>query len=249
MDETVSVILHTKSPLMQRPTKVMQNLLYFLQNAGQVILMDASLDDRTGFNFVACLSRILAAPPRWIKNTYVRAPLRKAFIYVCRSGGRTDEMALQSAAVNKTIACLKEGHNIYAPCTQLAHVKRLACRVAGLAMGITVVTTTSETPDVDKEQFAENLDEILKETRLWASSPTISAGISFELEHFSRIVGFAKNDGERGATVDCFVQQLGRVRDLGEDGELHLYVSDNPIMNEAAGPLDDLVLDTYLQVR
>jgi hypothetical protein len=80
-------------------------------------------------------------------------------------------------------------------------------------------------------------------------SPTITAGISFEKEHFTRVVGFARNAGEFGATIDCFVQQLGRVRNLGDAGELHIYVIDPPKQRIDAGPVDGAELDGVLKVR
>ena len=234
---------------MQKPSEVMQSILYFLANADQVLMMDANIDDRPSYNFIQCLARLVNETPRWIRNTYVRPPMRTAHVYVCRSGDIEDERALQAAAINKTMQMLQQGFNVYAPSTQKEHVKLLAMRAAGLELGIPVFITTSETEDVDKDKFADNLDEVLLAQRMWASSPTITAGISFESKHFTRVVGYARNAGELGATVDCFVQQLGRVRDLGDAGELHIYVCDPPHLHLEAGPVDEDELDRVLQVR
>ena len=248
LDELLSIILHSRSTLMQRPTEVLQKLLFFLLNADQVLMMDANLDERPAFDFIQMLARMVGSEPRWIYNTYVRDPRRTAHVYVCRSGQPEDERALQAAAMNKTVQLVQQGMNVYAPSTQKEHVETLALHVRTLVEGIQMFCTTSETQDADKDHFSNNVDDVLLAQRIWASSPTITAGISFEKPHFNRVVGYARNAGEHGATIDSFVQQLGRVRNLGDNGELHIYVCDPPSVRAKVGPVDSNSLDEYLQV-
>lgn len=248
LDELLSVILHSRSTLMQWPTAVLQKLLFFLLNADQVLMMDANLDERPAFDFIQMLARMVGSEPRWIRNVYVRDPRRTAHVYVCRSGRIDDERALQAAAINKTVLLVQQGLNVYAPSTKKEYVELLACRVKTLEDAIDMFCTTSAMDDKDKDYFSNNVDEILLAQRIWASSPTITAGISFEKPHFTRVVGYACNAGEHGATIDSFVQQLGRVRDLGDNGELHIYICDPPKERVSAGPVDSSALDEYLQV-
>ena len=55
-------------------------------------------------------------------------------------------------------------------------------------------------------------------------SPSITAGVSFEQEHFDSLVAFLVNS-QFTPSVDMVLQQLFRVRNL-TDGEMHLYVHD-----------------------
>lgn len=67
-------------------------------------------------------------------------------------------------------------------------------------------------------------------------SPTITAGVSFEAEHFDSQVGFLLNS-RFTPSVDVVLQQLFRVRRL-KDGDMHLFVVDTgagegiPVLSE-----------------
>ena len=60
-----------------------------------------------------------------------------------------------------------------------------------------------------------NINAALVQYDVFICSPTITAGPSFEREHFDHVVHYASNAGHHGCIVADAIQQLKRVRQVG----------------------------------
>ena len=249
-DEVNSMVLHTRSSTMKHPTAVLQALEFFICNAKQIILLDASADDMPSFNFVQCIERLIGVDAYWIRNRFQTPMSRVARVHACTSGNPKDKHALQSAALQRVRELVQQGKRVYVPCTSASHCKKLELMLSTDFPDVKVICVTGDDAGSKKRELAMHIDAVLSGVQVAIVSPAMTAGPSFEMEHFTHVVAYAKNAGvQLGPTVDAFLQQLFRVRDLGDAGELDIYVLDPPEVRGKAGPVAECELEAELEVR
>lgn len=249
IDEADSTVLHTRSATMKHPTHVLQALEFLLCNAKQIILLDASADDMPSFNFVQCIERLIGVEAYWIRNRYRRPMTRVARVHACTSGDPRDKHALKSAALQRVRELVAQGKRVYVPCTSASHCKKIELMFKNDFPEVKFLCVTGDDAGNKKRELAKHIDAVMSGVQVAIVSPAMTAGPSFELEHFTHVVAFAKNAAaHQGPTVDAFLQQLFRVRDLGEVGELDIYVLDSPEVRCKAGAVAEDKLDEELTV-
>jgi hypothetical protein len=76
-----------------------------------------------------------------------------------------------------------------------------------------ILLLTAETSEKDKIKLFSNINEELKKYNIFIYTPTLTAGVSFETEHFDIVFGLFSNES---CTVYTCDQMLGRIRNVKE---------------------------------
>jgi hypothetical protein len=103
VDEAVSVVSHTCSPLISDPVRVMQSLEMHLAAAKRVVLLDACMDDYPGYRFVQCLERIKGVQARWVRNSFIAPVTYTVSLDICRSESNSVHADFKDAAINTVL--------------------------------------------------------------------------------------------------------------------------------------------------
>jgi hypothetical protein len=157
----------------------------------------------------------------WIKNTHVRDTNRKATIYYNSSMATLQEH--RKACIAKVISLMNENKKIVVASSCKSFTEQLETAIHKSIKGKKVIVYNSKT-DI-KVTTAHSLDP----HSVWTTydaviySPTIAAGLSFELPYFDQLVAYVSNC-TMTPTVDLTIQQLFRVRQLKE-GDMHIYAN------------------------
>lgn len=228
LDEAVSLFLHLNSPLMGSKTSINLSLLEMSVVQGKhVYFLDACMDHTFGKNLVDFFATQKKCVPHWIHNGHVRKSNRHILLDVVPMEGAnavTKDSQI-SRAVSKVLSLLIAGKNVVVCSSSKSFTIRLQHFIRARRPDTNMLVYNSDT--------SERLDDVAalwKTCQLLVYSPTITAGVSFELEHFDALVAFVSNS-RHAPTVDMTLQQLFRVRNLS-DGSMHLFVHEASVADE-----------------
>ena len=220
LDEGLSLLQHLHSPLMKRRSLVCAKLSNILVKSARLLLMDAAADNLLVRRFVEQLHKARSwqhgpqtQSPRWVRYTHVSKHANDTCrVIYCKhaitSRGR-------AAFVNKLIDEVEEaceaGLRVVVACSSLAMVSALEER---LGKKYPSVFYSSETDPAKLRSHIKDVNAAWILFQLVVYSPTITAGISFEVpDYFDVRFAFFENS-IRTAPVDVCVQQLFRVRSV-----------------------------------
>lgn len=244
VDEVLSVLLHFNSPLMRQVQMVSSVFELLLLQARHIYLLDACVDNSMVYHFVQYLAQRKNVVPYWIRNTHVRRTNRVADVVVNKSKKKDMENGLRMAAVEKVIALLRAGKRVVCSSSTKSFTELLVMTVKGELEDKDVLLYHSGTDKALVATHAGNTAAAWGKCDLLVYSPTISAGLSFEVPHFHQLVGYCENSLFT-PSVDTVLQQLFRVRQL-VDGHMHLFVNDTMALWEADYPVQESDVDTWL---
>lgn len=223
LDEAVSLFLHLNSPLMGAKTSINLSLLELAVIQGSyVYFLDACMDHTFGKNVVDFFAGQKKCVPHWIHNTFVRKSDRHMLVDVVPMAGANvvTKSSQISRAVGKVLDLLKAGKNVVVCSSSKSFTVRLQNFIRESRPATAMLVYNSDT--------SERLDDVAslwKTCQLLVYSPSITAGVSFEEDHFDSLVAFVSN-GRFAPTVDMTLQQLFRVRNLAS-GAMHLYIHES----------------------
>jgi hypothetical protein len=144
---------------------------------------------------------------------------------------------------------VSEGKRVFVPCTSASHCRKLETLLNDEFPEAAILCITGKDSGDKKRELARDIHTEMSKYQVVIISPAMTAGPSFELPHFTHVVAFGKNSpANKGPTVDSFLQQLFRVRDLGLDGVIDIYIIDSPKLAMQAGALTEAELDVELLV-
>ena len=259
VDEILSTILHTRSECISNHTAVITNIQFFMQQAKQVLLLDAAADDMPAYNFVCNIERIMSAGVKpvsayWIHNQYVRPNNRLATIHICNSANPRSLANFHGKVLNRIRQLVTEQprKRIFAPCSTAAHAKAIGQLLIDmneketLFKPIRFKVITGSSNESEKTKVNRNIEDELLQLDVFICSPAITAGPSFEARHFDHMVQYAENAGRNGCTVDSVMQQGARVRRLGDDIE---FPDDPSAPLPAFTPGSNACIDIYVVDR
>lgn len=220
LDEAVSLFLHLNSPLMGTKTALISSAFELaIINAKHVYFLDACMDHTFGKSIVDYFAEKKGIDAYWIRNTYVRDTNRRMMVDLL-SGQESNVLTCGnqlSRAAGKVLSLLEAGKNVVVCSSSKAVTIRLENFVKQARPGTTMLVYNSDT----NESLA-GVEESWAKVQLLVYSPTVTAGVSFEGEHFDALVAVV-NNSRHSPTVDMTMQQLFRVRRL-RSGEMHVYV-------------------------
>lgn len=244
LDEFCSLIEHYVSSTMTRGkriyfTEVVTSLLRSAQSTS--IILDAYLTD-------ADIETIMLMADGTSKNVWInkngyRESTKRLEVY-------SDSVAFHRELMNSLLSCIRsytEDWDREEPSTSPLKRCYIASNSKEQLLGVYAMFTqaVNASTRIDAEAKAEIMartivlcsdsDEELKETfsfdpnRSWVNadrlfcSPTVTAGVSFDVEHFHHVYGLAVNTT---SSPRSFMQQLNRVR-TAIDGTFRVYVPEN----------------------
>jgi hypothetical protein len=197
LDEVESILAQFNSGLHKNFNAAFAMFQWMMQTARHVVCMDANLGDRT----YQALARLRPAHPlhfHW--NRFARA---------------ADDVyhftADQGAWLGRLHAALRAGSRVVLPTNSLAEARAYEEAIRREFPGKRVMLYSSETPPSEKARHFGDVHSYWADLDVLIFTPTCSAGVSFELEHFDVIFGFFC---DVSCDVETCRQMLGRVRNL-----------------------------------
>lgn len=211
LDEAVSVLLHFNSYLMKRASENAAALDAYMTTAGHVFVVDAAVDLPFVATFVAHLECNRSQKAVWIRNRYVRPTNRVATIRD-KPHGKT--------ALDEICADVRRGKRVVVCSSTKRFVEQLVDRVSSKCPRSRIVAHHGDASCSDP---LDDVHALWAQADLLVYSPSVTAGVSFELEHFDVLyANFVKSMYTPG--VEISLQQLFRVRRLNE-GAMTIWYS------------------------
>lgn len=228
IDEAVSVLLHFNSNLMNKKDEVYESFHQIIIQAKYVYFLDAAATKPIVRNIVSYLESQKKEKAFWTCNRYVRETNRKAFIVVNKA--RTDIKLFRKRAMEKVVNLLTEGKRVVVSSSTKVFTTLLGEYIAkhigdDFRQSYVIVHNSG----TRKNTPVEDPSLTWWKYRCVIYSPAVSAGVSFEADHFDTLVACIENSFYT-PPIDIVLQQLFRVRKL-TDGRMSLFVNDPP-MNE-----------------
>jgi hypothetical protein len=222
MDECVSTFLHFNSPLMNKRAENSALLeLLLTQATSGIYFVDAALDYTFMKNIVDYFAVAKRCTPYWIYNEHVRPTNKAAEVVLCDSPnmGAISEYSLVYSAAMSVLDSLLAGKKVVCCSSTKKFTDILARFVADRSpRSIVRVYNSSSGPTDD----LRHVNTEWTKYDLLIYSPSISAGVSFEMPHFDCLVAYLVSSPFT-PSVDKALQQLFRVRNL-TDGKMSIFV-------------------------
>lgn len=240
VDEAVSVFLHLNSPLMKRSIENTALLEQIMKVAQHCFFLDACLDTTFVKQIVEYFAqgRSQDSQPYWIRNRYVRPSNRTVRSHV-RFGNVFASYGLQKLAMARVVDLLRGGKRVVVCSSTKKFTQSLGDFVRENRPGTKMQVYNGDTGGVDLVDIAT----LWTKLDLLVYSPTITAGVSFEVPHFDSLVAYFVNSVYTPG-VDIALQQMFRVRELNE-GDMYLYIADS--CPDAMLPTTDAELEALLR--
>lgn len=197
LDEVESILAQFNSGLHRHFNAGFAMFQWMLATAGRVVCMDANVGDRTLHVLEAMRP---AHPPFFHWNQYRRAA-DDAYYFT----------ADQAEWLAHLHARLEKDEKVVIPTNSLAEAETFYAALCQRFPGKAVRLYSSKTPQSEKERHFADVHAFWSDLDVLIYTPTVSAGVSFELEHFDCLFGYFT---DASCDVETCRQMLGRVRDI-----------------------------------
>ena len=197
LDEVESILAQFNSGLHKHFNAAFAMFQWMVQTAHHVVCMDANLSDRT-YNMLIRMRPSHPITFHW--NQFARAA---EDIY----NFTTD----QSAWLGKLYELLNAGLKIVLTTNSLTEAKAYEEAIRREFPKKNIMLYSSETSASEKSRHFEDVHSYWGKLEVLIFTPTCSAGVSFELEHFDTIFGYFCDSS---CDVETCRQMIGRVRNL-----------------------------------
>lgn len=197
LDESESILEQFSSGLHRHLNAAFAMFQWMLRTAVRVVCMDANLGDLTH----RTVARIRAQHPvhfHW--NRFARAAGDEFFV-TTRKG----------AWLSRLHQSLREGQRLVIPTNSLGEAEALEAGLRQKFPGKKVALYSSKTLPSDKNRHFADVHTYWAGLDVLLYTPTVTAGISFELEHFDALFAYFSDNS---CTVETCRQMLARVRNL-----------------------------------
>jgi hypothetical protein len=197
LDEVESILAQFNSGLHRRFNAAFAMFQWMLATARRVICMDANAGDRT----LHVLQKMRAAHPvhfHW--NQYQRAA---ELVY--------HFSADQAVWLDHLFERLRAGQRVVLPTNSLVEAEAIEAAIRHRFPEKAVRIYSSRTPPSEKERHFADVHTYWSDLDVLIYTPTVSAGVSYELAHFDVLFGHFT---DMSCDVETCRQMLGRVRDL-----------------------------------
>lgn len=210
LDEVESILAQFNSGLHKHFNAAFAMFRWLLKTARHVVCMDANLGDRT----FRTLQRMRPDYPihfHW--NRHARAAGDEYFF--------ADD---QTAWLDRLHASVSGGKAVVLASNSLDEAKALYEGLKRAYPLKKVGLYSSETSQSEKTRHFANVHEFWGQLDVLIYTPTVSAGVSFELEHFDVLFGYFS---DMSCDVETCRQMLGRVRNI-RDREHFIFLRGVP---------------------
>lgn len=206
MDECESIFDQFGSNLFNRFNESFAIFIWMFKYSKSCIMMDAYLSNRS----YEILRRIRSIDGCYYHaNINMNAAADKYMIYTS-----------EGEWLNELIEAIEIKKRIVIPCNSLLTAKSLFDMLGEMFIGLKIFIYNSETPQSIREQHFANINKFWTEYDILIYTPTISAGISFEVEHYDCMFAYFVSNT---CTVESAIQMMGRVRSI-RDKSHFIYI-------------------------
>jgi hypothetical protein len=200
MDECESIFEQFNSGLLRGNfNECFAKFQYLIRHSRHLICMDAGISDRT-FRILRQMRPGFIDSAIYHRNEHKNAAADS--YYVC--GSRVKWLSYLYASI-------EENMRVSVPISSLAEAKALAADIGRKFPAKTIRIYSSETSPSDKREHFANVHTYWGTCDVLIYTPTVSAGVSFELKHFDRVFGYFT---DQSCPAETCLQMLGRVRDV-----------------------------------
>ena len=197
LDEAESILAQFSSGLHKHFSAAFAMFQWMMRTARHVVCMDANLGDRT----YRTLERLRPAwPPRFHWNRFARAADDVYYF-----------TADQGAWLGRLYAALRGGARVVIPTNSLSEARAYEDAIRREFPRAEVALYSSETSPSEKARHFGDVHSHWGGLDVLIFTPTCSAGVSFELEHYDTLFGYFC---DASCDVETCRQMLGRVRNL-----------------------------------
>ncbi len=204
LDEIESIFNQLGSGLHKNFNASFAMFLWLLGTSKHVICMDANISDRT-YNI---LSKFRKGPIHYHYNKWQTAKDDKFYVTI-------DKNVWLSQLCSK----LKEDKKIVIPTNSITEAKTCEVLIKELYPNKKIKIFSSELKYSEKQLYFNNVHKYWSELDILIYTPTCSAGVSYELEHFDVVFGYFCNSS---CDVETCRQMLYRVRNI-KTKEYYIY--------------------------
>ena len=197
LDEVESIFAQFNSGLHRQFNAAFAMFQWMLRTARHVVCMDANLGDRT---YRALLRMRPAFPPHFHWNQFAKA-----------ADDSYHFTADQGAWLERLYSAIRAGQRVVLPTNSLSEGKAYEEAIRREFPARSTLLYSSETSPSEKVRHFGDVHTYWKSLDVLIYTPTCSAGVSFELEHFDVLFGFFC---DISCDVETCRQMLGRVRNL-----------------------------------
>ncbi len=199
LDECESIFDQFTSNL-QRSADCFSKFQYLMKYSQRVICMDAYITDRT-YNLLQLLRSGFEDKCLYHRNSY--------------KNGKDDTYYFTSSILmwsQLIIDRLGHGDKIVIASSSLKEAEIIYLTLSDHFPEKKIKLYSSETADNEKNEHFLDVDTFWAAYEVLIYTPTVSAGLSFEVKHYDRLFGYFTN---KSCTVETCMQMMGRVRDIG----------------------------------
>ena len=197
LDEAESVLAQFNSGLHRQFNAAFAMFQWMLATAARVVCLDANLGDRT----LHVLQRMRPhAPVTFHWNRFPRA-----------AGDRFFFTADLTVWLDRLFEALRGGQRVILPTNSLASAKVFKASIGRRFPDKTVFLYCSQTPPSEKARHFSDVHTHWSGLDALIYTPTVSAGISYEREHYDLLFGYFV---DTSCNVETCRQMLGRVRNI-----------------------------------
>lgn len=216
MDECESIFEQFDSGLLKSFSMAWATFEWLLRYSKHVIVMDANLSDRT----YRLLKRIR------IDHHNAVSPAPWNIFYHCdRFRNASGDTYYLTSDRNKWYWSLhqglKSGAKIAVPSSSLTEAELVKMDLEGRFPAMKIGMYSSKTSTAQKKEHFNNVHEYWSQYDILIYTPTVTAGISYEKVHFSKIFAYFT---DKACNAETCQQMLGRVRNV-TDKEFYICVS------------------------
>lgn len=201
LDESESILEQFNSGLLKQFNASWSVFEWLLKYAKHVIAMDANMSDRT-YNVI---DKIRCTPESGYKIKY------HCNEYMNALDDHYNITENKNTWIAEIYRALDAGAKIAIPTSSLAIAKLLHRSITEKYPDKYVAIYTSETPAGEKWEHFSNVHRYWSAFDVVIYTPTVSAGISFEAEHFDYIFAYFT---DTSCNAESCIQMLGRIRNV-----------------------------------
>jgi hypothetical protein len=220
LDEVESILAQFNSGLHRRFNAAFAMFQWMLATARRVVCMDANVGDRT----LHVLQKMRPAHPihfHW--NQYQRAADDQYYF-----------SADQAVWLDHLFERLREGQRVVLPTNSLAEAEAFEAAIRQRFPEKAARLYSSRTPPSEKERHFADVHTYWSDLDVLIYTPTVSAGVSYELEHFDVLFGYFT---DMSCDVETCRQMLARVRNIATKEH---YVCLSGRANNLPATVDDI---------
>jgi hypothetical protein len=199
LDEVESIWSQFDSGNFADLSSTIQIFQYLIKHAKDIIVMDANLSHRTLNLFESLIPGHASESSMYINTFNPSQDIRNCIV------------PDRNTWIQKLGEYVKAGKNVMIMINSLKTGKKIYKFIRGLLGKEDVMFYSSETLESTKSKHFKEVNKYWSAYRVVICTPTISAGVSFEKEHFHAVMGYFC---DLSCNVQTCQQMIGRVRNV-----------------------------------